>query len=432
MTHEDRGLQEVRFPYELLRRWPDAEADNLFAFDATDRLLIDLAAPTIRSTTPDSVVVIGDRYGALTLAAVSLGATGVRVHQDSFAGQLALAANEETLHGSAKHASAGFADSSLDEAMEGGPKVNEALAALPAMEALLGRREFVNCPLGEELLVGARVVLIQLPKDLAQFEHWIRLVAAYAAEDVRVYAGGRIKHMSKAMNQVLERCFSDVSASLARQKSRVLSASALRLPRPHVPEAFAEDYDGDLDLWVCSAPGAFASGRVDHGSRYLVDFFDQLSHRDDSESLVAVDLGCGTGVLASALVRSQPPGSKTQYHVIATDRSAAAVTSARATLSKNVPDGDWEVRQDNALSQQEDGSLDLIVCNPPFHSDAAVSTELSELLFADAARALKPGGIMLTVFNSHLPHRKSLERLVGPTEQLGRNPKFTVTRSIKR
>lgn len=393
MSREDWVPEQVKFPYEVLRRWPDAEAGNLFASDATDRLIVDLAASTIRSTDPGSVVVIGDRYGALTLASLSLGAIRMRVHQDSFTGQLALAANKEIL----------------------------------AQGGIISPGDFENLPLGEELLVGAEAILIQIPKDLTQFEHWIRLVATYAETDVRVYAGGRIKHMTVAMNEVLGRYFSDISASLARKKSRVLFATNLRQPRPAITEAVTETYDRDLDLWICSMPGSFASGKVDQGSRFLVDFMRALPHPIPDSELVAADLGCGTGVLASVLAQSYP-----EYHLIATDRSAAAVQSAQKTLDRNVPGGDWEVREDNALSKQADSSLDLIVCNPPFHSDAAISTELSELLFADAARALKPGGVMLTVFNSHLPHRRSLERLIGPTKQLGRNPKFTVTRSVRR
>ena len=52
-------------------------------------------------------------------------------------------------------------------------------------------------------------------------------------------------------------------------------------------------------------------------------------------------------------------------------------------------------------------------------------------MFVEAARVLKPGGVMLTVFNSHLPHRRALERVIGQTVQLGRNAKFTVTRSVR-
>ncbi|RAG67690.1 16S rRNA methyltransferase, partial [Burkholderia multivorans] len=39
---------------------------------------------------------------------------------------------------------------------------------------------------------------------------------------------------------------------------------------------------------------------------------------------------------------------------------------------------------------------------------------------------LRPGGRVVTVFNSHLPYRDRLESLIGPSEQLERTAKFTV------
>ena len=78
------------FPFEKLRRTPDIEAPNLFAADATDRLLLDLAAPAIADASPGDVVVVGDRYGGLTLGAAALEARQIRVHQDSYTSELAL------------------------------------------------------------------------------------------------------------------------------------------------------------------------------------------------------------------------------------------------------------------------------------------------------------------------------------------------------
>jgi 16S rRNA (guanine1207-N2)-methyltransferase len=79
-----------------------------------------------------------------------------------------------------------------------------------------------------------------------------------------------------------------------------------------------------------------------------------------------------------------------------------------------------------------DGSLDLVVLNPPFHLDGAVDASLAPSLFAEAARALRDGGELWTVFNSSLGYRQVMERLVGPTRQITRNSKFTVTASIRR
>lgn len=391
MPHSQTDLLPVDFPYQHLSRWPDPEGDNLFASDATDRLLVDLAAPIVRQSPPGSVVILGDRYGALTLGCASLGARGIRSHQDAYGGQLALNANRDKL-----------ADS-----------LN------------LSADAYTNLELSPELFAGARVVLVQLPKDLAQLDHWAGLIATHADPSVKVLAGGRLKYMTRAMNGVLERYFEDVSASLARQKSRVLFAGVPRADHPLPQTSPDKHYDSDLDLWVHSYPGAFAAGRVDHGTRFLAQFIREAAP-PVTEQPVAVDLGCGTGVLTAVLLKSHP-----EYRVIATDRSAVAVRSATATLRRNIPGAGYEVRQDHALFQQPDASLDLIVCNPPFHAEASISTALSDLLFREASRALRPGGVMLTVFNSHLPHRRALERLVGPTEQLGRNQKFTVTRTRK-
>ena len=82
------------FDFQVLRRFPDLEADNLVAVDATDRLVLAAAGAEIRAAASDRVVVVGDRYGAMTLGAMALhGAEDVRVHQDPITGEQALAGN---------------------------------------------------------------------------------------------------------------------------------------------------------------------------------------------------------------------------------------------------------------------------------------------------------------------------------------------------
>ena len=63
---------------------------------------------------------------------------------------------------------------------------------------------------------------------------------------------------------------------------------------------------------------------------------------------------------------------------------------------------------------------------------AAIHEGVAPLLFADAARVLRPGGELWTVWNSSLFYRPTLERVVGPTRQVARNAKFTVAASTKR
>ncbi|MDK3255048.1 class I SAM-dependent methyltransferase [Blastococcus capsensis] len=91
-----------------------------------------------------------------------------------------------------------------------------------------------------------------------------------------------------------------------------------------------------------------------------------------------------------------------------------------------------ETLRDDAAGSVPDGSVDLVVCNPPFHVGAAVVTTAADRLFTAAARVLRPGGELWTVYNSALRYRPVLNRIVGPTRVAGQDPRFTVTVSRRR
>ena len=367
--------------FGVLRREPDVEAPELVAVDATDRLLLDTAAELVAACGPGEVAVVDDGYGALTLGAVAWhGARDVRVAQDLLIGELALARNAERT-------------------------------------GLTGT--YRSVPLSAELAAGARVVLVQAPKGLEALREIAEVIAASASPDVTVLVGGRVKHMTHAMNDVLRDSFADVSAGLARQKSRVLRA---RGPRP-APPSFPRSQDHpDLGLTVRAHGAAFAGTKVDIGTRTLLGCLDRMAPAG-----TALDLGAGTGVLAAALARSRP-----ELTVLAADQSAAAVASAAATAAANGLGDRIRVLRDDAAGSVPDGSVDLVVCNPPFHIGAAVVTTAADRLFAAAARVLRPGGELWTVYNSALRYKPTLARMVGPTTVARQTPKFTVAVSTRR
>lgn len=361
-----------------LRRYPDAEAPNLFASDAADRLILDTASEASAGVGGDRIVSIGDRYGALTLGvAAQYDVTGLRVHQDSVTGEIALARNASEF-------------------------------------GLAGA--YVNHGLGEELLRGAKVVLLQLPRSLAELTEITENIAQFADPDVTVFAGGRDKHMTPAMNGVLREGFETVTAGRGRQKARVLTAS--KVVRPTALTYPVTERIEDVGLTVVAHGAVFAGAKLDIGTRYLASFIGQMK----PDAGVIVDLGCGTGILACLLRRSHEDA-----RVIATDRSSAAVASASATAEANGLG--VEVLRDDAMATLPDRSVDLVVCNPPFHEGASLHTGSAEKLFAGARRVLRPGGQLWTVYNTHLNYRGTLRAKVGPTETVGKNSKFTVTRS---
>ena len=366
--------------FDRLRRWPDAEAPNLFAVDASDRLILDEASAAVAAALPGTVVVINDHYGALAIgAAANFGATGVRVFQDALVGEAALSANARGI-----------------------------------------TTELKNLPLGRELLVGATVVLLQVPRSLAELDEIAGEIARWADASVVVFAGGRIKHLSLTMNTVLTKHFGRLDVSLARQKSRVLIA---REPLAGDSDFPVREYNEELGLWVCAHGAVFAGAKLDLGTRLLLSVLDGAR----ADAATAIDLGSGTGILAASLARSRPALS-----VIATDQSAAAVASSLATMQANDLAARVSVVRDDGLRSQLDASADLIVLNPPFHVGATVHTGLADRMFRDAARVLRPGGELWTVYNSHLAYRPTLESVIGSTREVVRNTKFTVTSSRRR
>ena len=380
------------FDFGALRRHPDVEGPGLDASDAADRLVLDEAAARIETAGPGGLVVIDDAYGAIALGAADAGARGIRVHQDLVTGERALAENA---------ARTGFAD------------------------------VVRSMPLAAELVADARLVLMRLPRSLDRLDEVAALVAAHADPEVVLAAGGRIKHMSLAMSDVLRRHFGEVDVSHARQKSRVLAAARARgldagsgrPARPPVEGWPRHERHDDLGLTVVAHGGVFAGTGIDIGTRFL------LANLSDAvpDAATAVDLACGTGVVATWLARE-----RAGLRVTATDRSASAVASARLTADANGVADRVNVTQADGLELLADASERLVVLNPPFHSDAALHTGIASHLFADTARVLAPGGELWCVWNSHLRYRPLLERAVGPTRQIARNAKFTVTASVRR
>ncbi|MEN9620518.1 MAG: hypothetical protein RL499_711, partial [Actinomycetota bacterium] len=289
--------------FSALRRRPDVESPELRAWDAADRYLLDRAEPLIAEAS--TVVVVDDTHGALALGSLALGAGSVRVHQDSLVAQHALAANA------------------------GGLGVG-----------------ITQHPLESVMTTDAPLALLRLPRSLDRLDAVARHLAAHAGPDVVLVAGNMLKHMTPSQNEVLRASFERVDVSLARGKARLLTA---RGPRRVAPAEPARGFDPEHELHIVALPGVFAGASLDIGTRALLDVIDQLPAFE-----TAIDLACGSGVLAAALAR-RTPGAR----VVASDVSAVAVQSAALTASANGVR--VETVHDDGLSRQPDASADLIV-----------------------------------------------------------------------
>lgn len=266
---------------------------------------------------------------------------------------------------------------------------------------------------------------------------------------------GRSDSMSRAVNKELARGFARVDVSPGVGKHRMIIGSR-RLSSPSLP-SFPKhntiDHPAAGKLEVRAHGACFSGTKNDEGSALLFTAVSTETTagteavagtaRDDEQSTAApesiLDLGCGNGWLLTAAMSVTKAA-----HGVGVDVSKAAVASAAETAAENdievdvvLADAtDTEALVDILASADIDGpagsgGFDLILLNPPFHQGTTIETDTAAALMDTAAALLAPGGQVLTVFNSHLRYRESLQTHIGPSEQVARTSKFTVVRSRK-
>lgn len=162
-------------------------------------------------------------------------------------------------------------------------------------------------------------------------------------------------------------------------------------------------------LTVTSKPGLYGWDKVDQGSLLLMDTVIKDINETRYRPQSALDLGCGFGYLALRLLdQIQIDDSLNCFSKItaltATDNNAAAVTVCEKNIAahphaKNI---ETQVFADNC-GNSINGTVNLIVCNPPFHQGFENSRELTQQFLQATSRLLSRKGVAYFVVNTFIP-----------------------------
>ncbi|MDR9440686.1 MAG: class I SAM-dependent methyltransferase [Halomonas sp.] len=181
------------------------------------------------------------------------------------------------------------------------------------------------------------------------------------------------------------------------------------------------------EAWTCfeaegirlvSHPGVFCHGKLDEGTRLLLEQLLACLAQGGE----VLDVGCGDGILAAWMARR---GAR----VAAVDVSHFAIEATRRTLVANGLDG--EALASDVYSALGGRRFDAIVSNPPFHQERVIDYGPAGRLILEAPDHLHPGGQLILVANAFLPYPDLLERAFGGFEVLADDRRFRVYRAVK-
>ncbi|MFV9684121.1 methyltransferase [Pseudomonas sp. NY15367] len=363
---------------ELLRQ-PHQPNEPLQAFDAADEYLLNhLHEQGLRAE--DSLLLLNDSFGALACSLA--GRCRVTSSGDSHLGFIALENN--------------LAGNGLDR---------DAVRFLPSSETPQGPFDWV---------------LIRVPKTLALLEEQLIRLHGQLAPGARVVAAAMVKHLPRAAGDLLEKYIGPVQASLAVKKARLLLATPEAKAASHSPYPTRYRLDKPA-LELVNHANVFCRDGLDIGTRA---FLPHLPRHLDARRVA--DLGCGNGVLGIAYALGSP-----QAQLTLVDESYMAVQSARENWAAALGERPATIRAGDGLAEQPAGSLDLVLCNPPFHQQQVVGDFLAWRMFQQARAALVTGGELWIVGNRHLGYHAKLARLFRGVEQVAANPKFVVLKASK-
>ena len=167
-------------------------------------------------------------------------------------------------------------------------------------------------------------------------------------------------------------------------------------------------------LCLHSTWGLFSPRCIDEGSELLLD------HLAVSDEEIALDMGCGYGVLGLSIAQRALLG---QVHML--DKDFLAVDYANANAQRNGLNNAKAYLSNGFSHVDPDLRFSLVVSNLP----AKVGNEFFQILFDDAYRQMQPGAriVVVTINGLRSFIKRSFTDVFGNYEKLKQGRSYTVS-----
>jgi 23S rRNA (guanine1835-N2)-methyltransferase len=362
-------LLRMKKPFESLKRYPFFAKDLLQAYDSADELILNYLSDL--PLQGKRILILNDSFGALS---ANLSDYQLSIYTDSFVSAQGIIMNSETT-----------------------------VSPFHDLSQLTGIYDFV---------------IYRVPKNLSFFEDELARMSAHLGEHSQLIGSAMVKHLPKGAFDLLEKYIGKVTTSLAQKKARLLFtrfekgyASASPYPLKVSIENFSVPF--------VNASNLFSREKLDIGTRFF------LEHIPRGKFEKILDLGCANGIVGIRAKQKNP-----EAQIIFSDESAMAIESAK-TNYKNYFTDEANFVWTNCYERAEKETLDLVLCNPPFHQQATLGDFIAQQMAKDSFHALKKGAKLRVIGNSHLQYPQLLKSIFRNSKVIATHPKFVICEAQK-
>ncbi len=218
-----------------------------------------------------------------------------------------------------------------------------------------------------------------------------------------IVAVNKAKEIHTSTLKLFEKYLGETKTSLAWKKHRLVFSTANAQPVIDVDPMRIWGIEGE-SIQLKNLPNVYSGESLDLGARFMLQYLPQ-----DPTLKHVIDLGCGNGVLSVKMGQLNP-----QARLTSVDESFMAIESAKQNLLDNLGDTrEIQCIANNCLDSFTPDCADMVMCNPPFHQQQAITDHIAWQMFCDAKQILNQGGKLLVIGNRHLGYDAKLKRLFG-------------------
>jgi len=275
----------------------------------------------------------------------------------------------------------------------------------------------------DELPTEISLVLFKIPKSKSLLTEQLIQIKHHLSKQIVFIAADRAKEIHSSTLKVFEKYLGTTKTSLAVKKARLVfsaldNTQTYTSPFPTIWPLENTSYQ------ISNHANVYSREKLDIGARY---FMQNLPHVKPDTNVI--DLGCGNGIVGLTVLSQQP---QAKIHFV--DESYMAIASAKQNINDNIPSATQQChfQVNDCLTSVEGGSVDLILCNPPFHQQTATTDHIAWQMFKDSHRVLKKGGELRIIGNRQLGYHIKLKRIFGNEKLIASNDKFVTISAIKR